>query len=243
MKQLLFGVPVCAGKRESVLGECRALVGRGGAVFTLNALMLERARRDAAFRETLAAGDICTVDGVGVCLALAARGVAAELLPGVELGEAIVERGSPSLAIIGGRDGVGAAAFSYLKARNPKIRRSFIISGYGHTEEEYLVLIRRYRPKICFVCLGSPRQEDFVLKARTASPKTMLLALGGSLDIYSGRLSRAPVPCRALGLEWLYRIAQEPRRLSTLPQLVSFALVTLLPSTTKNNQKSIALGE
>ena len=101
MKQLIFGVPVCAGKRESVLGECRALVGRGGAVFTLNALMLERARRDPSFAEVLAASDICTVDGVGVRLALAVRGIPSELLPGVELGKLIVETGSPSLAIIG----------------------------------------------------------------------------------------------------------------------------------------------
>ena len=243
MKHTLFEVPISVGRRESVISECRALIGRGGAVFTLNALMLERARRDPDFCRVLAEGDICTVDGIGVRLALAARGVSADLLPGVELGELLTSTGSSSLAIIGGRVGVGAAAFSYLKVRNPSIRRSFIISGFEHGEEEYLSLLRRYRPKICFVCLGSPRQEMFVLRARQASPKTLFLALGGSLDIYSGELPRAPRAWRALGLEWLYRMCLEPRRFFGIFSLASFALVSLLPNLTKNKQKSHCHGE
>ena len=237
MNHVLFGVPIRVGKSEAVLADCRALIGRGGAVFTVNALMLERARRDPSFARILARADVCTVDGVGVRLALAARGVCTELLQGVELGELIVADGSPSLALIGGREGIAETAFSYLKVRSPSLRRSFIISGFGRSEAEYLALIRRHRPKICFVCLGSPRQEIFVLKARSVSPKTLFLALGGSLDIYSGALKRAPRAYRALGLEWLYRMTLEPHRFSELSRLASFAAASLLPDPTKNKQK------
>ena len=238
MKHTLFGVSLSIGRSEAVLADCRALIGRGGAVFTVNSLMLERARRDTAFARTLAEADVCTVDGVGVRLALAARGVCTELLQGVELGELIVADGAPSLALIGGREGIAEAAFSYLKVRNHSVRRSFIISGFGHSEEEYLALIRRHRPKLCFVCLGSPRQERFVLRARRASPKTLFLALGGSLDVYAGALPRAPRAYRTLGLEWLYRMMLEPQRFSELSRLASFAVVSLTPNLTKNKQKS-----
>ena len=238
MKHSLFGVGITVGSREDVLSECRSLVGRGGAVFTLNALMLERARRDPDFCRVLAEGDICTVDGIGVRLALAYRGVLTDCLPGVELAPMLVAGGSPSLAIIGGREGIAEAAFSYLKERNPSLRRSFVISGFGHTEDEYLDLLRRHRPRICLVCLGSPWQERFAVAARSVSPKTLLLALGGSLDIYSGALPRAPRLVRALGLEWLFRMTIEPRRFSAIPSLAAFAIASLTENLTKNKQKS-----
>lgn len=238
MKHALFGVAINVGSREEVLSECRSLVGRGGAVFTVNSLMLERARRSPNFARVLNSADLLTADGVGVKRALALRGVRADTLPGVELGELITQTGSPSLAIIGGREGVADSAFSYLKVRSPALRHSFLISGYGHGEDEYLSLLERHRPKICFVCLGSPRQELFTLAARAASPKTLFFALGGSLDIYSGRLHRAPLLMRRLGLEWLYRMMREPHRAAELTRLASFALASLMPNATKNKQKN-----
>ena len=238
MRQELFSVPITVGDRESVIEECRALVGTGGVVFTANALMLERARKEPAFARTLASADVVSVDGVGVLRALEKAGVKSELLPGVELGEIILSEGAPSLAVIGGREGVAELAFSYLKVRNPRIRQSFVISGYGHSEEEYLALLRRHRPKICLVCLGSPRQEFFSLSASRESPKTLFLSLGGSLDIYSGRLRRAPKGMRALHLEWLYRMAREPRRFAALPRLLSFAIASHREKGAKNQQKS-----
>ena len=231
-----FG-PVCldVGGRDEILTDCRGLIGHGGRVFTVNALMWERAHRSPEFAEALGTADVLTVDGVGVKWALEKNGVRTEVLSGVSLGELIVREGAPSLAIIGGREGVAERALRYLNAKNPRLRESFIVCGYGYSDAEYLALLRYHRPKLCFVCLGSPKQEYFVRRARAASPKTLFLALGGSLDVYSGEKRRASRTVRAVGLEWLYRMLKEPKRLRDAPRLVSFAL--RMHRMAKNKQK------
>ena len=236
MKRRLGLLSLDVGGRDEILAECRALVGRGGAVFTVNSLMAERAHREREFAEVLGGADILTVDGVGVKRALALFGMEAELLSGVELGELITREENPSLAIIGGREGVAERAFAYLKAKNPRLRLSFAVCGYGHTDVGYLALLRRHRPMLCFVCLGSPKQEYLVRRAREASPKTLFFALGGSLDVYSGERCRAPSAVRSVGLEWLYRMLKEPKRLKEAPRLASFAfrMLRMAKKSTKN---------
>jgi len=228
MKYTIDGVPLTVGKRDDVIRECIALIGVGGKVFTVNSLMLERAHRNPEFSEILSLADINTVDGVGVRAALRILGERTDTLAGVELGEIIAERGNPSIALIGGRDGVAEAAFSYLKEKNPRLRRSFVLSGFGYSDEYYLEKLRRHRPKLCYVCLGSPRQESFVTRAALASPSTLFFALGGSLDIYSGEKPRSPYFMRALGLEWLYRMIKEPKRRENLSTLISFSIRSLM---------------
>ncbi len=227
MNYELFHVNLAIGAREDVLASVKKLVGVGGAVFTVNSLMLERAAREEGFRSVLNSADICTVDGVGVKTALALRGISTDILTGVDLGELLVGEGSPSLALIGGKDGVALSALAFLKGKNAALRESFAVSGYGYAEDEYISLLHRHRPRFCYVCLGSPKQECFILRAREASPATLFLALGGSLDVYSGEKRRAPRFMRALGLEWLYRMVKEPKRAKELPHLLAFSVRSL----------------
>ena len=236
MNYKLFGVNLTTGSRSAVLAAIKALVGVGGAVFTVNSLMLERALGDGSFRTALNSADICTVDGVGVKRALAMQGVATEILTGVDLGELAVEDGAPSIALIGGREGIAERAFHHLKSINPRLRKSLVLSGYGINDSEYLAALAKARPDLCFVCLGSPKQEYFVLRAREVSPKTLFFALGGSLDVYSGKKRRAPKFMRAAGLEWLARMIREPRRIKELPRLLAFAVRSLKMA--NNQQKS-----
>ena len=224
MKAYLNDIPLTVGTRDEIAKQCLSLVGTGGLVFTVGALMAERARRDGGFLHTLSGADICTVDGFGVLAALRRGGVLCELFPGVELGEIIATSGALRLALIGGRAGVGEKAFSYLKDKNPRLEKSFILDGFSHSESTYFDALRRNAPDVCFVCLGSPRQERIAALGREVSGRTLFLALGGSLDVYSGNKSRAPRAMRRAGLEWLYRMICEPRRIAALPTLLSYAL-------------------
>ena len=224
MKAYLNGIPLTVGTREEVTNQCLSLVGTGGLVFTVGALMAERARRDRDFLHTLLGADICTVDGFGVLAALRRGGVPCELFPGIELGEIIAASGSLRLALIGGRAGVGEKAFSYLEDKNPRLEKSFILDGFSHSESTYLDALRKSAPDVCFVCLGSPRQEQLAALGREVSGRTLFLALGGSLDVYSGNKPRAPSVMRRAGLEWLYRMIREPRRIAAIPTLLSYEL-------------------
>ena len=74
------------------------------------------------------------------------------------------------------------------------------------------------------VALGSPKQEYFVIRHRDSLKVKAAAGLGGSLDIWSGQLNRAPAFYIDHGLEWLYRMIQEPRRLKRLPALPVFLI-------------------
>jgi N-acetylglucosaminyldiphosphoundecaprenol N-acetyl-beta-D-mannosaminyltransferase len=225
-KAKIFGVGVTVGEREELLLAVRGRVGRGGAVATVNATMLERARRDGAFLEVLQ-GMLCIPDGVGVRLVLKARGICTEVLPGVELGRTLLSSGAISVGLYGGRDGVAEAAMAELRRENPSLVPAFALDGYTVGESALRAYLDRTRPDVLCLALGSPRQEMLAHALRREYPTMLSLGLGGSFDVWSGRLRRAPRPFRVLGLEWLWRMMREPRRSLGLFALVRFLVFGL----------------
>ena len=226
MKAQIFGVSVAVGEREELLALVKERVGRGGAVATVNATMLERARRDRAFCEVLR-GMLCISDGVGVRLVLRARGIKTEVLPGVELGRTLLLSGAISVGLYGAREGVADLAMAKLCRENPSLIPAFALDGYTVGESALRAHLDRTHPDVLCIALGSPRQELLAHTLRAAYPTMLSLGLGGSLDVWSGRLRRAPRPFRALGLEWLWRMLREPRRFFGLFALVRFLVFGL----------------
>ena len=91
-------------------------------------------------------------------------------------------------------------------------------------EEEILEEINRARPDLLCVALGSPKQELFVLKYQKRLQVKAAIGVGGSLDVWSGELKRAPEFYRRHGLEWLYRLMQEPSRYKRMAALPLFMI-------------------
>ena len=226
MEAEIFGVGVTVGGREELLCAVRECVGRGGAVATVNATMLDRARRDGAFLEVLS-GMLCIPDGVGVRLVLRARGIKTDVLPGVELGRALLSSGAISVGLYGAREGVADLAMAELCRKNALLVPAFALDGYTVDESELFSHLDRTRPDVLCIALGSPRQELLAHALREEYPAMLSLGLGGSLDVWSGRLRRAPRPFRVLGLEWLWRMLREPRRSRGLFALVRFLVFGL----------------
>ena len=90
-----------------------------------------------------------------------------------------------------------------------------VVSPAGVAEDEAAVLsrIRHARPDLVLVGLGAPKQEFWIERARPSLGPAVAVAIGAGLDFVAGNLRRAPRWMCATGLEWLYRLAQEPRRL------------------------------
>ena len=86
-----------------------------------------------------------------------------------------------------------------------------------------LNLIRQAKPSILFVGMGMPAQEKWIAKNLQALGIPVVMGVGGSFDVLSGKLKRAPAWMRRLGIEWLYRLAQEPWRWRRIAQLPVFA--------------------
>jgi N-acetylglucosaminyldiphosphoundecaprenol N-acetyl-beta-D-mannosaminyltransferase len=214
------GVTIITGGRSELISYIEGFIGVGGTVFTPNCLMMAEAVSDSDFRKVLAESDINIPDGVGISLLLSLGGNKTDRLAGVELGKDLLV--GRSFAIIGGIDGRAELAAQKLLDECEGARACFTVSGYGIDEEKITAALGRTQPDVCIVCLGSPKQEYFVNKIRQASPRTLYLALGGAVDVYSGKIRRAPRLFRALGLEWLWRVLIEPRRVSRLPRLFGF---------------------
>lgn len=217
----LLGVGIAVGKREELLLRCRELLESGGAIATVNPEMLAEAAENLKLRAALKSS-LCIPDGVGVRLALKARGIETDTLPGVELGEELLEMKPQRLGLIGAKAGVAEAALRYLCEKHPMTIGVFAHSGYGKRDGEYREIIGRYLPDTVFVCLGSPRQELFIKEMREHFGGVLFIGLGGSLDVYSGRKRRAPRLARKMGLEWAWRMLSEPKRLKRLPNLLKF---------------------
>lgn len=236
----IFGVSVLVGKREELRLWAERCLREGGALATVNATMLDRARRDRVFRHTLMSMT-CIPDGIGVRALLLLFGVRTDVLPGVEMLEEILAHGNPRVALIGGRVGVAEGAAEHLLGRNPELNIALISDGYS----DFFGMLSQRLCELDAVCLaiGSPRQELLARRLCMRQSGLFCIGLGGTLDVYSGRVRRAPRLFRTVGLEWLWRMMREPRRLLGIAALVRFIFFGIIshpiaPKSIKKNADS-----
>ncbi len=231
----LFGLSYFCGTRAEACEAILSLFPRGGAVFTPNAEMAERALYNAHFHDTLSSAELLLPDGMGVVIGARIRGGGRlTRLPGVEVAEALIADGTPTF-LLGGRPGVADMARARLASRYRKAHIIGAADGYftPAEEEARLRAIRESGARLLLVGLGSPRQEEWILAHRAALPATVMIGVGGSLDIYAGTKRRAPRPIQRLGLEWLYRLSCEPWRIARICRIPLFFLRCLFEKSEK----------
>ena len=195
----------------------RAVRGDGGYICTVNATMAEEASRNASLLSAIKGAAFCVADGAGICYALSyLYKKRVERCAGVDLGRRALtlaaERGL-SVGFWGAAPGVAAKAAELLQREIPGLCVTFVRHGYEQGIPPELTLSP---PAILFVCQGSPRQELLMKGLVERLPHTVMLGLGGSLDVYAGNCRRAPRLMQKVGMEWLYRCLKEPRRLRRL---------------------------
>lgn len=221
-KTRIFGVRIDYGEREEMALAALTRLSEGGRIYTVNPLMLMYARRHPDFAAVLNRSDYNFPDGHGIRGTLKSRGERTEVLPGVELGELLLSAGALRVAFLGGRRGTAKRAFRNLAEKYPDLVPVFLQDGYRYREERAAERLEKERPDLCFVCLGTPRQEFLIDRLSHYAPSTLFLGLGGSLDVYAGEKHRAPALFRRCGAEWLYRMLAQPRRILKLPTLVRY---------------------
>lgn len=209
--------------------------GRGGTVVTLNVHHLfqtasEPALLGAATRARLAVAD-------GRPLLWAAR-LAGTPLPGHVAGSSLVWSLSEAAAasgrrvfLLGGPAGAADAAAAALQARWPHLvvagtAAPFVDVGDRDALDDVARTVAAGRPDIVFSGFGAPKQELINEHLLTVLPATWFLGVGGSFSMAAGHVRRAPLWAQRAGAEWLFRLAQEPRRLARryLVQDLPFAL-------------------
>lgn len=211
-------------------------------LFTPNPEQVIEASHNVEFLRAVQSADVCIPDGIGVVLAsryysLFDRTVQPlrERITGIDVMKDVVTTyPTHTCAVIGG-----------LVDDDPLLPRKLVIDGIevawlpayadasAPTEKEQQAVeafLKHVRPEVVFVAFGAPKQEYWAVSQREALAHygvKLAMVVGGSVDVFSGRLQRAPGLVRRLGLEWLYRLMQEPWRWRRQLRLLSFIALAL----------------
>lgn len=219
-------------------------------IFTPNPEIILRARKEERLKDIINSADILVPDGIGVVIASRILSdPLPERLPGIEVGEFLLylaNKLSFSVFLLGGAHRVADNAAKMIKDKFPDINICGTHHGYFSSAEanEVLKYVRSKEPDIIFVCMGSPRQEEWIWKNAGDIPSLKVaIGLGGSLDVWSGKLKRAPRLLRALCLEWLWRIILEPKRIIFLLRIPIFFALVIKQKLSKATNKSKINGE
>ena len=185
----------------------------------VNADCVNIAAVDASYRDNLAATDWVFIDGIGMRIAgkIMDQPVR-DNVNGTDLFPRLCESMATTnqrVFLFGAKPGLAEAAAEWARARFPGLQIAGTRHGYfpPGTEAETSAVIRASRADVLLVALGAPEQEAWISRNMAATGVTVALGVGGLFDYYSGRIPRAPLWMRRTGLEWLFRLVQEPRRL------------------------------
>ncbi|GEJ58059.1 WecB/TagA/CpsF family glycosyltransferase [Anaeromyxobacter diazotrophicus] len=222
---VLGAVPVDRVTAAEALDRIGALVeaGRGGAVFTPNVDHVVLASRVPDLARAYAAADLSLADGVPVVWASRLLGAPVpEKVSGSDLLLPLVERAAARgwrTYLLGGAPGVADEAAARLRARFPALvvagadAPRLTVDGAGDESAAALARLAAARPQLVLVALGAPKQELWIHRHRAALAPAVAVGVGAALDFAAGRVRRAPRWVSRAGLEWLWRLAREPRRL------------------------------
>ncbi|HEY5907574.1 MAG TPA: WecB/TagA/CpsF family glycosyltransferase [Vicinamibacteria bacterium] len=217
----ILGVPIApAGMDEAVDWVDQAVLRRERLhVGVVNAAKLVNMRSDPELRNDVLSSDVVFADGMSVVWASRLLGrPLPERVAGIDLMYRILERGQSRgyrVYLLGAtREVVGEAA-ARLREQYPGSEIVGHQHGYFSDAEEEAVAsaIAGAKPDVLFVAMTSPRKERFLARWSGRLGVPVCHGVGGSLDVVAGKVERAPESWQRLGLEWLYRVKQEPRRL------------------------------
>jgi N-acetylglucosaminyldiphosphoundecaprenol N-acetyl-beta-D-mannosaminyltransferase len=183
----------------------------------VNADCLNRATTDAVYREALEKTSLVLADGIGLKIAgtLLSRPVR-QNVNGTDLFPKLCEslnRRSAGLFLLGARPEVVSALARRIETNYPRIRICGTHDGYFGDETVVVSQIADAAADVVLVALGAPHQEVFIARNKHLMGAKVCIGVGGLFDFYSGRIPRAPQWVREAGLEWVYRLYQEPGRM------------------------------
>jgi exopolysaccharide biosynthesis WecB/TagA/CpsF family protein len=210
--------------------------GRTRIAVSFNPELVVRAEEDPVVAEALLDADLRYADGVGAVWAAGLQGAdSPERVPGVDLAQRVLELAAERrlpVFFLGAAAGVAREAARRQTERLPGLRVAGVADGYFPAADEEAVVraVRDSGADILLVALGAPRQEIFLHRHRDRLGVGVALGVGGTFDVWAGKVKRAPAWAQRARVEWLYRLVTDPRRLRRQRVLPRFAAEVLLGS-------------
>lgn len=220
---------------ESVLARIEGFIAEGipRYVVTADASMVVLARQDPDLARIVENADLVTPDGAGILWAShLLKTPITQKVSGVDVVAEMVRLSAEKgyrIFFFGAAPGVAEEAAANLRDQFPGAKIVGTRDGFftAEQEPEIVAQIKAARPDVLFVAMGIPKQEKWIVRYKDEIRVPVSAGIGGSFDVYSGRVKRAPLWMQKNGLEWLHRLKSNPRKIGKVMTLPKFAMMTL----------------
>jgi len=231
----ILGLPVDCVTMDQTLARLEAFLksDQTHLVVTANAAGLFMARSDPVFGDLVKGAELVTPDGMGVLWAAKQQGVLlSERVTGVDIVDRICILSADKgyrVYFLGAESGVAELAAEKLRLKHPGCNIVGTHDGYFPPESDEVVAseIAESKPDILLVAMGMPRQEQFIRSTEQIIRAKVAMGVGGSFDVFSGRVKRAPVIVQRLAMEWFWRFIQDRRKIAKALMVPRFMLLVL----------------
>ncbi|OMP66622.1 WecB/TagA/CpsF family glycosyltransferase [Domibacillus epiphyticus] len=233
-KEQYLGVSVSPLTYDQIINDMKTRIqaGEQSTVIAVNPEKVMTAQRDPLVKELINNSTYQIADGVGMIIASKLKkGELTERVTGVDMMGRILEMAAAEnlgVFFYGAKEETVKKAKENLEAKITGLHVAGYENGYVKDQDVLLDKIRQSGAKIIFVALGSPRQELWIRENMPKLPDVKVFqGVGGSFDVYSGNVQRAPEMYRKAGLEWLYRLMKEPKRIKRQMALPKFLVAVM----------------
>jgi len=204
---------------------------RGAYVVTPNPEIVWMCRENKALENAAKNASLVLADGIGIIYgAKILKTPLKQKLPGADFAANLIEalaKSGDSVYLLGSKPGVADTAAERLHEKYPNLVIAGVHDGYFQDDSHIIADINEKAPDFLLVCLGAPKQELWMLENSSHLNVGIMAGLGGTLDVIAGTVSRAPERWQRLGLEWLYRLMKEPRRIGRTMKLPLFIFAVI----------------
>lgn len=240
MKESYLGVNVSPLTYEGIIEEIRSRMLRReqSTIIAVNPEKVMTAQKDSQVRELINGATFQIADGVGILLASKLKkGSITSRVTGVDMMARLLKFAAEDhhpIYLYGAKKEVVEQAAVKIIEQNPGIEIAGLTDGYEQNEEALVQRIQESGAEILFVALGSPKQELWIRRNMDRLENVLVFqGVGGSFDVFSGNVKRAPSLFRKTGTEWFYRLCSDPKRIKRQVNLPRF-LVKVLVADKKN---------
>lgn len=230
----IFNIPFINMKKEDILKilEKRVVENKKTYVVTANAEIVMYAKENVSYFNIITKADYIVPDGIGVVKgAQILKKEIKERVPGIELMVdllKIANKFNQKVYFYGAKNEVIEKMIKRIKSDYPNINIVGYSNGYINDADNKITdEIINLEPDYIFVAKGAPLQDEWINKVIQKTDKGLFMGVGGSFDVLAGEVKRAPEIWQKLNLEWLYRIAGDPKRWKRSMALPKFVIEVL----------------
>lgn len=231
----ILNVPFDVVTMKEAVQKTMEFLNDGGQhiICTPNPEIVMEAQEDEELMEILKAADMVVADGIGIVWASKYSTVRLrERVSGFDLTQSLfkeIKGKGYGVYLFGGAPGVASAAAKRMTKLYEGLSIVGTRNGYFNSKDEKKIIedIKKAKPSVLLVGLGSPKQEKWIYDNMRFTGASVCIGVGGSFDVMSGSIKRAPVFFRKLGIEWFYRLITQPKRIFRMLKIPKFVFTIL----------------